>query len=88
MESSLDTIFIGIANRVITDGQFIEIERLMGKYQVGILTRESAIIVMRKNVSWLEKNTRKIQQFLDRNSANKIVTTWLIAVMIFAVKLF
>lgn len=62
----------------------------MEMYQINEAAKNTTIADMKNNLTWLENHTTKIQEFLDDylNTANKVMSTWLIAVMMMAVKLF
>ena len=86
----MNSIFSGLANRVTSEEQFIEIEGLMEMYEINEAVKNATIDTMNNNLMWREKYSTKIQEFLDDylNTATKLTTTWLIGVMMMAVKLF
>ncbi|XP_070502885.1 uncharacterized protein [Chironomus tepperi] len=63
--NSLVSIFEGIADRIVTQEMFGAFSTLMDRYKLTVNTKEALSTTIKKNLEWIEKNSPKIDDFLN-----------------------
>ncbi|KAL7025611.1 hypothetical protein ACKWTF_013562 [Chironomus riparius] len=76
--STRDSIFRGIANRVITDEMFEDFSKLMTKYELTNSTIASLNALIEENLEWIKKNSPVIDNFLN---SSRVIAVSLIAIV-------
>ena len=64
-QSSLDSVFLGIANRVNTQESLKELKDLIWIYNINKATETEIIRITEENLRWIATYSGEVQEFLD-----------------------